>query len=108
MTDQAEPTQEQTDAKFREYGLIFAKLMESARFQELMALYFTFIKRVNEETKEIEFDIVENPPEIIAMKMKGQTKPQEPAIQVVSGNMAQAVLDQAKSGGRRYKDPKRR
>lgn len=106
-------TDDQAEAKLREYGLMFSKLMESQRFQELMGLYFTFTKAVNEETKEIEFQVIENSPEIIAKKMKGEQTKEENAIQIVSGGQAQAILDAAKraaesSGGRRYKDPKRR
>lgn len=106
-------TEEQANAKLREYGLFFSKLMESSRFRELMELYFTFTKVVNEETKEIEFQVIENPPEIVAKKMQGKYQDNEETIQVVSGSQAQAVLDHAKkvggnNGGRRYKDPKRR
>lgn len=105
-------TEDQADAKLREYGLMFSKLMESQRFRELIGLYFTFTKAINEETKEIEFQVIENPPEVVAKKMQGKYQEKEESIQVVSGAQAQAVLDQAKkaatAGGRRYKDPKRR
>lgn len=101
-------TEDQVDNKLREYGLMFSKLMESERFKELMGLYFTFTKSVNEETKEIEFQVIENPPEIVAQKMQGKVQNQENSIQVVSGGAAQAVLDNAKKlGGRRHRDPKR-
>ena len=98
------------DDKLREYGLMFSKLMESARFRELVSIYFTFTKVVDEETKEIDFQVIENPPSIIAAKMKGETVTEQPAIQVVSGSVAEAVLKKAKesAGGRRHKDPKRR
>jgi beta-galactosidase GanA len=96
----------------REHGIMFARLLESERFKELMGLYFTFIKRVNEETKEIDYQIIENPPEVVAQKMQGKVAEEQNTIQVVTGGVAQAVLEQAKkkanTGGRRYKDPKRR
>ena len=107
-------TEDQADAKLREYGLFFSKLLESARFRELMELYFTFTKAVNDETKEIDIQVIENPPEVVAKKMQGKHLAQEETIQVISGTQAQAVLEKAKravggaSGGRRYKDPKRR
>lgn len=106
-------TEDQADAKLREYGLMFSKLMESQRFRELIGLYFTFTKVINEETKEIEFQVIENPPEVVAKKMQTQYQEKEETIKVVSGGQAQAVLAQAKraannSGGRRYKDPKSR
>jgi len=99
------------DAKLREYGIMFGKLMESARFRELVGLYFTFTKLVDEETRTIDFTVVENPPEVIAKKMQGKAVEEKEAIQIVSGSQAQAVLDAAKknlAGGRRHKDPKRR
>jgi hypothetical protein len=98
------------DAKLREYGLMFSKLMESDRFKELVSLYFTFIKEVNEETREINFQVIENPPEVIAKKMQGKAVSEQEQIKIVSGSQAQAVLDAAKknAGGRRHKDPKRR
>lgn len=83
------------DAKLREYGLMFSKLMESPRFRELMSLHFTFQKEVDEESKQIDFTVVENPPEVIAAKMKAQMG-EAPQIQVVSGGAAQAVLAKAK------------
>lgn len=97
------------DAKLQQYGLMFARLMESARFRELVGLYFTFTKVVDEETRTIDFQVIENPPEVIAAKMQGQTVNPKEQIQIVSGSQAQAILDSAKTaGGRRHKDPKRR
>lgn len=99
------------DAKLQQYGLMFSRLMESARFRELVSLYFTFTKVVDEETRTIDFQVIENPPEVIAQKMQGKAVNEKETIQIVSGSQAQAVLDAAKqnaAGGRRYKDPKRR
>jgi hypothetical protein len=94
-------TNEQADAKLREYGLLFSALMESERFRELVGLYFTFVKAVNEETKEIELQVIENPPEIVAERMKGKVVEQENAIQVVTPGAAQAILDKAKKQAKR-------
>lgn len=99
------------DAKLREYGIMFGKLMESARFRELVGLYFTFTKLVNEETRTIDFQVIENPPSVIAQKMQGKAVAEQEAIQIVTGGQAQAILDSAKKNlavGRRHKDPKRR
>ena len=97
--------------KLRQYGLMFSKLMESQRFRELVSLYFTFTKVVNHETKEIDFQVIENPPEVIAKKMQAVQMKEEESIQIVSGSRAQAILDAAKKsaeqGGRR-RDAKRR
>lgn len=106
-------TEDQADAKLREYGLMFSKLMESETFKNLVGLYFTFQKFVNEETKEIEFTVIENPPEVIAQKLAAAQQNTDNKIQVVSGGAAKAVLEKAKRsaaepGGRRYRDPKRR
>lgn len=109
-------TEDQADIKLREYGLLFSELMKSGRFRELLGFYFTFIRAVNDETKEIDIQVIENPPERVAELMQaaaGTQKQQEPQVQLVSGSAAQAVLAQAKKaaaevGGRRYKDPKRR
>lgn len=105
-------TEDQADAKLREYGLMFSKLMESETFKNLVGLYFTFQKFVNEETKEIEFTVIENPPEVIAQKLTVAQQNTDNKIQVVSGGAAKAVLEKAKrsaeSGGRRYHEPKRR
>lgn len=99
--------------KLRQYGLMFSKLMESQRFRELVGLYFTFTKVVNHETREIDFQVIENPPEVIAKKMSAAQVKEEEVIQIVSGSQAQAVLEAAKKkaeqgAGRRHKDPKRR
>jgi len=76
------------DAKLREYGIMFSRLMESARFRELVSLYFTFTKVINEDTKEIDFQVIENPPEVIASKMQGKAVSEAERIQVVSGSQA--------------------
>lgn len=94
-------TEEQADAKLREYGLLFSALMESARFRELVSLYFTFTKEVNEETKEINLQVIENPPEVIAERMKGKVQEEENAIQVVTPGAAQAILEKAKKQAKR-------
>lgn len=94
-------TDTEADAKLREYGLMFSTLMESARFRELVGLYFTFTKAVNEETKEIEFQVIENPPEVVAERMKGKVVEEENAIQVVTPGAAQAILDKAKKQAKR-------
>lgn len=101
------------DEKLRQYGLMFSKLMESQRFRDLVGLYFTFTQVVNHDTREIDFQVIENPPEVIAKKMAASQMKEEESIQIVSGSQAQAVLDAAKKkaeqgGGRRHRDPKRR
>lgn len=88
-------TEDQADIKLREYGLMFSKLMESQRFRDLMSVYFTFQRVVDDETKEIDFTVIENPPEVVAQKMQAQTKDSKPAIEVVSGGAAKAILEQA-------------
>jgi hypothetical protein len=88
---------------------MFAKLMESDRFKELVSLYFTFVKSVDETTKEIDFQVIENPPEVIAKKMQGKAVNEQEAIQIVSGSQAQAILDAAKkNAGRKHTDIKKR
>ena len=101
------------DAKLQQYGLMFARLMESQRFRDLVGLYFTFTKVVDVETKTIDFQVIENPPEVIAKKMAASQAKDAESIQIVSGSQAQAVLDAAKKkaeqgAGRRHRDPKRR
>ncbi len=94
-------TDAEADAKLREYGLLLSALMESSRFRELMGLYFTFTRAVNEETKEIELQVIENPPEVVAQKMKGKVQEEENAIQVVTPGAAQAILDKAKKNSKK-------
>ncbi len=94
-------TEDQADAKLREYGIMFSALMQSERFRELVGLYFTFTKTINEETKEIEFQVIENPPEIVAERMKGKVQQEENAIQVVTPGAAQAILEKAKKNAKR-------
>lgn len=93
-------TEDQADIKLREYGLMFSKLLESKRFIELMNLYFTFQKVVDNETKEIDFQVIENPPEVVAQKVQAQNQENKPAIEVVSSGMAQKVLKQAEKAAK--------
>jgi acyl CoA:acetate/3-ketoacid CoA transferase alpha subunit len=110
----AENTEQDIDAKLREYGMVFTKLLESDRFKDLLSTYFTFQQVVDEETKQIEVTVIENPPEVIAQRMRGSAPllsarqarshaETQKTIQVVSGGAAQAVLNQAKKNARRSK-----
>lgn len=91
MTD---TEQEENDLKLREYGAVFAQLLQSTIFKQLLDTYFTFTKVVDEETKSIELQVIENPPEVIAKKLKaqmGQYAP-ESKIEIVSEQKARAML----------------
>lgn len=96
-----ELTKENMDNILKEYGTVFIRLLESQRFKELMSVYFTFQKVVDDETKAIDFQIIENPPEVIAKKVQAQqVQNKKPAIEVVSGGMAEKVLKQAEKAAK--------
>lgn len=92
---------EVTDQVLKDHGFMFMQLLQSQRFRELMNLYFTFQKFVNEETKEIDFRIIENPPEVVAQRMAGMSVSGEEASQLITGVKAMAVLEQTKKKARR-------
>lgn len=100
MTDENTTTEPldndgQIDSLLKEYGIVFFRLLESQRFKDLMSVYFTFQKVVNDETKEIDFQIIENPPEIVAQKVQAQGQGKKPTVELVSGSAAKAILEQA-------------
>jgi len=96
-------SEEQAEAKLREYGALFAQLMESERFKELLGLYFTFQQLVNEETKEITVQVIENPPEEVARRMQAKMHESENQIQIVSGSAAQSILETVKKQTKRFR-----
>lgn len=90
MTD----IEQENTAKIQQYDMVFLKLLESDRFKDLLNVYFTFQQVIDEESKEITLSVVENPPEVVAQRLRGSQP--EPNVQIVSGSAAQAVLAQAK------------
>jgi hypothetical protein len=64
------PTKEHTDQTLREHGLFMLELLKSDRFQELMKIYFTLQMVVNDMDKTVTYQVIENPPEEIAKRMK--------------------------------------
>lgn len=82
------------------YGQLFAQLMESERFRSMMETFFTFQKFVDDHEKVVTFQVIENPPEVVAKKMAEQAAKLKPEIELVSGQVAQKILDQAKKGAR--------
>lgn len=87
--------------KFVAYGQLFAQLLESARFRDFMETFYTIQKFVDDQERVVTFQIIENPPDIIAKKIAEATKNAAPGIELVSGDTAQKILEQAKKGARR-------
>lgn len=85
------------------YGELFEQLLQSKTFTDLMNLYFTFSKVVDDETKTVLFNVVENPPEIIAQKMKKLSEENRPLVEVVSKSQAQRIVEQVKQPRRKKK-----
>lgn len=89
-------------SKMIAYGQLFAQLMESERFRSMLETFFTFQKFVDDHEKIVTFQVIENPPEVVAQKLAAQAKTQQqPEIELVTGDMAQKILAKAKEGARR-------
>lgn len=87
--------EEKQEALLKAYGELFAQLLESERFNALFQTYFTLQKIVDEETKTVNFIAIENPPEIIAQKMRDQAQEAGSKIEVVSKSAAKRIVAQA-------------
>jgi hypothetical protein len=79
------------------YGHIFNQLLQSERFKQFMSVHFTIQKFVDEESKTIDIQVIENPPETVMQKMSAEIKNQEPSgkIQVVGPSAAEKIVKQA-------------
>lgn len=88
-------------SKLIAYGQLFAQLLESERFRSMLETFFTFQKFVDDHEKIVTFQVIENPPEVVAQKMSEQAAKLKPEIELVSGQMAQKILDKAKEGAKR-------
>lgn len=77
------------------YGLIFEQLLASERFKELFQLYFTLTKIVDDSAKTVYFEVIENPPEIIAQKMTKAASEESSKIQVVDESKAKKIIEKA-------------
>lgn len=89
------------DALLRGYGELFEQLLASERFTSLVAMYFTISKIVDESTKTVLFQVVENPPEVIAKKMLELSKDKKPLVEVFSKSKAKRIVEQAKKPRKR-------
>jgi hypothetical protein len=79
------------------YGHIFNQLLQSERFKQFMSVHFTIQKFVDEESKTIDIQVIENPPETVMQKMSAEIKNQEPSgkIQIVNPSTAEKIVKQA-------------
>jgi hypothetical protein len=56
------------------YGEIFNELLKSQIFKDLFEVYFTLTKIVDDSTKTVTFQVVENPPEVVAAKFQERAR----------------------------------
>lgn len=74
-------------SKLELYGMIFADMMQSVRFQNFINTNFDIQQAVDEETKEVIVRVVEVPPEVVAERIRelaeAQKPPEEPKYQKV-------------------------
>jgi hypothetical protein len=86
------------------YAEILHQLLQSERFQEFFHLNYVVHKEVDEDNKSVEITVIENPPEVvqalIAKKVKA-LKEMEPKIQIVQPSVAEQIVKNAASKGRK-------
>lgn len=92
-----EENQQENQQQLLAYGHIFNQLLQSERFKQFMGVHFTIQKFVDEETKTIDIQVIENPPETVMQKMSAEIKNQEPSgkIQIVNPTVAERIVKRA-------------
>lgn len=85
------------------HGEIFSQLLQSERFRDFVNLNFTIQKFVDDETKTIDIQVIENPPEVVLGRMSAKVKDTESRIQIASPSMAEKVVKQAEKLAKKNK-----
>lgn len=85
------------------HGEIFSQLLQSERFREFVNMNFTIQKFVDDETKTIDIQVIENPPEVVMGKITEKVKDNSNLIQLASPSMAEKIVKQAEKRARKTK-----
>jgi hypothetical protein len=91
-----------TESDMLVHGEIFSQLLQSERFREFVNMNFTIQKFVDDETKTIDIQVIENPPEVVMGKITEKAK-EANLIQLASPSMAEKIVKQAEKRARKTK-----